>query len=440
MKSCEAHSAVGVSAMSEKHLKKPNKDAAPKKEKPAKKPKEPKPPKPPKEPKQPKPKKEKKPPRFRQEDTPEQRMSRRDRVRVIVGLVVMLLLVAAAVVVYIMRDSFQSDPLSLIAPSAPKADAEYIFDTSSGQCFASVGRGFAVATGSSLELFDENGQVAASRLVQMETPAIAACSDYAVFYDIGGLNIAAAYFDGSVRELSPVGTIFSATVSEGGYLALSTECAGYRGLVTVYDSSLEPIYQWYSSSAWIISAEVSPDGRSLAVLSYTASGSEVRLFDLNRTEQRTAFSVSDTVLLDTHWFSASQLCAYSADRAYFFDGDGQWTGTGDFEGRFLIGSAFGDGFVVFALSQYRAGTTCTLVSYDANAKALGTAEVSSELLSLVASGSEALVLCPDSAMLYSNTLSQKGALSGLTGFKYGLLRNRSEALLISSGYAEVHTF
>lgn len=411
--------------MSENHLKKPNKSGS------AKKVREPKKPKPPKEPK---------PPRFRQEDTPEQRLSRRDRIRVIAGLVVMLLLVAAAVVVYIMRDSFHTDPLALIAPTAPKADAEYLFDTSSGQCFASAGRGFAVATSSSLELFDENGQVAASRLVQMETPAIAACPDFAVFYDIGGLNIAAAYFDGSVRELSPVGTIFSATVSDGGYLALSTECAGYRGLVTVYDPTLEPIYQWYSSSAWIISAEVSPDGRSLAVLSYTASGSEVRLFDLSKTEQQAAFSVSDTVLLDAHWFSTSQLCAYSADRAYFFDSNGYWSGTGDFEDKFLIGCAFGDGFVVFALSQYRAGTASTLVSYDANAKQLGTAELQSELISLVAGGTEALVLCPDSAILYSSSLAQKGTLSGLTGFKYGLLRSRGEALLISSGFAEVHSF
>lgn len=385
-------------------------------------------------------KKKDRPERFTQETTPEQRISRKDRIRVILGLTVVVLLVAAAAVLYYYRDSFGDDPLALLTQKTPVADAEYIFDTSSGQCFASAGSGFAVATSSSLELLDENGQVAASRLMQMATPAIAACSQYAVFYDIGGLNIAVASFDGTVRELTPAGTIFSATVTEAGYLCVTTECAGYRGMVTVYDPSLDPIYEWYSSSAWIISAEVSPDGRSLAVVSYTFSGSEIRLFDMNKTSQKAAFSVSDTVLLDTHWFSAGQLCAYSTEQAFFFDSDGVWTNTYGFDGKFLIGCSFGEGFVVFALSQYRAGTTCTLVSCDMNGRELGTAELQSELISLEAAGTETLVLCPDSAMLFSSSLSQKGTISGLVGFKYGLLRSRGEALLISSGYAEVHTF
>lgn len=386
-----------------------------------------------------KPKKEK-PAVFRQEDTPEQRLSRRDRMRVFIGLIVTVLLILAAVALWVFRGAlFGDESLNIFSRGAPRADAEYLFDTSSGQCFASVGEGFAVATASSFELLDENGQVAASRLVQMETPAIAACSQYAVFYDIGGLNIAAAFFDGSVRELTPGGTIISAVVSANGYLALTTESPGYRGLVTVYDPKLEPIYEWYSSSAWVISAEVSPDDRSLAVLSYTTSGSEVRLFSLSSDVQKAAFTVNK-LLLDAHWFSSTQLCAFSADQAFFFDNAGLWTNTYDFEGRFLNGTAFGDGFVVFALSKYRAASTCTLVSCSANGRELGTAELQGELLSLVASGTEALALCPDSAMLFSSSMSSRGTLRGLTGFKYGLLRSRGEALLIASGYAEVHSF
>ena len=39
-----------------------------------------------------------------------------------------------------------------------------------------------------------------------------------------------------------------------------------------------------------------------------------------------------------------------------------------------------------------------------------------------------------------SSMSVKGTINGLTGFKYGLLRDRGEALLIASGYAEVHSF
>ena len=329
--------------------------------------------------------------------------------------------------------------MSLTA-AAPVADAEYLFDTSAGQTFASVGRGLAIATTSGLELLDGTGQAVASELYQMAVPAVASCADYCVCYDIGGKGLAVASLDGNVRALTPAGNIFSCTISSGGFLAVTTESSGYRGLVTVYNATYDPVYQWYSSSAWVLSAEVSPDNRSLAVLSYTSSGSEVRLFDLGKTEQQAAFSISDTILLDVHWFGTNQLCAYSSSQAFFFDGSGRWTDTFDFGGKFLTGCTFGDGFVCFALSTYRAGTTATLVTLDAAGRELGTADIQSELVSLTASGTEILVLCPDTAVLYSSALAEKGRLDGISGFKYGLLRSRGEAILISSGYAEIHTF
>ena len=71
---------------------------------------------------------------------------------------------------------------------------------------------------------------------------------------------------------------------------------------------------------------------------------------------------------------------------------------------------------------------------------LGTANVQSEIVCLTASNLEIMVLCSDGAILYNNSLAEKGRLNGLPGFKYGLLRSRGEALLIASNYAEVYTF
>ncbi len=321
------------------------------------------------------------------------------------------------------------------------AKEEYILDSGAGHVFATAGSGLAAATSSGLELMDGDGHVSVSHLFQMSTPAIAANDAFAVFYDLGGTNMAVASFDGSVRELTPAGDIISVTVSDGGFITVTTSSTGYRGLVTVYSDQLEPIYEWYSSSAWIISGEVSPDGRQLAVLSYTFSGSEVRFFNLTKTDQLAAFSVSDTVLLDLHWLTQNQLCAYSTEQAFFFSDKGQWSNTYDFAGQYLTGCTFdGEGFAAFALSPYRAGTTSRLVSLDANGKLLGNTEIQSEIVSLTAGGSEVLVLCPDGAILLSSSLAEKGQLAGLTGFKYGLLRSRGEALLVSSNYAEVYSF
>ena len=375
--------------------------------------------------------------------TPEEesRLRRRNIRKAAFSLISAIILFAACILIWFYRDSFNTDRLLILAAEkTAEAKEEYILDAGAGRVYATAGSGLAVATSSGLELMDAGGNISVSYLFKMETPAIAAGKDFAVFYDIGGTAIAVARFDGSVRELTAPGTIISATVSDGGYLVVTTDCTGYRALVTVYDPRLEPVYEWYSSSAWVISGVVSPDNRELAVLSYTASGSEVRFFALTSTEQQAAFSVSDTVLLDVHWMSQTQLCAYSTEQAVFFTSKGVWSNTYSFNGQYLIDCTFdGEGFAVFALSPYRAGSTANLVSLDPGGRALGTAEVLSEIVSLTASGTNVLVLCPDGVLLLSSSLAERGQLSGLTGFKYALLRSRDEALLVAANFADVYT-
>ena len=382
---------------------------------------------------------------FRRDRTPVgedyAQLSQRDAVSALIALVAAVVLFAATLVIWLYRDSFSPDKMILSADTAAVATDEYVFDAGSGQAFAAAGNGLAVANASGLELLDGDGTPVTSKLMQMENPAAAGCSDFAVFYDLGGTRLAVAYFDGTVQELDVPGTILSATVSENGYIALTTESRGYRALVTVYDPSLEVVYEWYSSSAWVISGVVSPDGRQLAVLSYTASGSEVRFFSLTQDRQLAAFSVEDTILLDVHWFSSNRLCSLSSEQVFFFDADGQWQNTYSFAGQYLVGYSFdGANCVALALSPYRAGTTATLVSLDPAGTVLGTADMASGIVCLTASDLEIMVLSADGATLYNSSLVEKGRLTGLPGFKYALLRARGEALLIASNYAEVYKF
>ena len=385
---------------------------------------------------------------FRQEKNAEEKHSQRQRIRrttgyigALIAFLVTVILFLAAGVIYFYQNSVTTDNLILSTVTAAVPEDEYVFDAGSGQVFSAAGQGLAVANSTGFELLDSTGSIVTSKLLQMDNPSVAACDTYAIFYDLGGTNIAAADFEGGITELTVMGDILSVTISAGGYAAVTTECTGYRALVTVYNAELIPVYEWYSSSAWVISASVAPDGQSMAVLSYTASGSEVRFFRLDQTEQTGAFSVSGKILLDIHWFSSERLCAYTTDQILFFNAEGRWLDTYSFAGQYLTGFAGGgDGFVTLSLSPYRTGTTSVLVSLDSGGKELGTANLESEIVSLTASGSEILALYADGAILYSGSLAEKGRIAGLPGFKYGLLRARSEALLIASNYAEVYKF
>lgn len=369
-----------------------------------------------------------------------EKLSKRDLRGALIALGAALLLFAACIIIWLNESRFNTDELTISVSTAAVAEEEYIFDAGSGQIFASVGDGLAVATSTGFELLDGEGNTVVSMVTPMDSPAIAACDSFAVFYDLGGTTITVADLNGSIQTLTPADTILSLTVSEGGYITITTEYTGYRALVEVYDASLELVYQWYSSSAWVMSGLVSPDGRNLAVLSYTSNGSEVRLFSLSQSEQQASFSVLDTILLDVHWFSSNRLCAVSAEQVLYFNGSGQWENTYDFNGQYLTGYAFGDGFLALALSPYRAGTSSVLVSLDSSGREQGQAELQSGIIWLDASDSEILILASDSAILYSSSLTEKGRLTGLAGFKYAMLRSKGEALLAASNYAEVYLF
>ncbi len=374
------------------------------------------------------------------EDAARERLSHRDRTIAIISIVMALVLIAACVLVWLHEDSFNTDDLVVTVAAAAVAEEEYIFDSGSGQVFAAVGDGLAVATGSGIELLDGSGNTVISMVIPMENPTIATCDDFAVFYDLGGTTVTVVDMQGNTSSITPAGDIISLTVSDSGYITITTDYTGYHALVEVYDPSLDAVYQWYSSSAWVLCGVVSPNGQQLAVLSYTSSGSEVRLFNLSQESMQASFAVEDVILVDVHWFTSNRLCAISTDGVYYFNGSGNAISSYDFGGQYLTGYAFGDSFLALALSPYRTGTTSVLVSLDTSGKAQGTAQLQSGIIWLSASGSEILVLVSDSAVLYSGSLTEKGSLTGLSGFKFAMLRAKGEALLAASNYAEIYIF
>lgn len=368
-------------------------------------------------------------------------LSRADRIRLIVGGILALLFLAGAAAVWLLRDRFGPDDLKLHTADPAEMTGTYTYEAASDQRFACLGSSLVVARGSGFELLDENGLSLASRVTAMQTPAISAGEDYAAVYDLGGRSLFWLGSDGSIQEQSFDGDILLAEVSPSGHCAVVSRETGYHALVSVWNSEHREVYRWYAGSAWPLGAAVSPDGKTLAVLCVSGTGSEVKFFALDSEIQKAAFAVSDTVLLDLHWFSNHELCAYSDERALFFSADGSWSATYDFGGKYLSGCAKGgNGFISFALSLYRSGSAATLVSLDAGGRVLGETQTDSQLLSMQARNSELLVLCAGGATLYSPSLSEKGSASNLSGFKQALLRSKGEALLLAAGFAEIYKF
>ena len=195
---------------------------------------------------------------------------------------------------------------------------------------ARMGKNICFVSSGSYDLLDASGQLLVSGALALESPAISTCDTLAALYDIGGSTLRLLQSDGTTTDIVPAGDLISVQVSENAYTAVVSEATGYRALVSVYDRDGSEIYRWYTSSCWVLNAIVSPDSRQLAVLCLANGNSEVKIFSLNAEVQNAVFSVSNTMLIDLRWMSASSLCAWSTGQALFFSDDGTWRSTYDF--------------------------------------------------------------------------------------------------------------
>ncbi len=343
--------------------------------------------------------------------------------------VVVVLAAVLALLAFTFRDGISEQIAKMNA--GPEAEEPWSFELGASQVFAAAGNGLATASTTGLQLIDNKGYTVVRHVVSLETPAVAACSHFAVAYDIGGTALRLAYFDGEVKELDAKDPIISVSVSEDGHLAVVTERTGYKGLVTVYDPEQEPVYEWYSGEGYPIGARVSPDGKRMAVITAAGEGGYVRVFSLASEKELGTFQAPNELLFDLCWIGSDQICAISEQRLVFVDHAGRLEGEYAFDGMYITNYSFGgDGFVALGLSKYLSGSASVVLTVGAGGDVLGQKTPDTELKWLCAAGRNVLALYGDRAELYSRTMGRQGYEEEVRGAKMALLRANGDAVLI----------
>ena len=361
-----------------------------------------------------------------------------------IGIAV-IALVALALLALFSGSGVASGSLSGIviagSSSATSESELYSYENGSKQTFVRAGEGFAVASTSSLQLIGADGTMAGKEICSFETPAVSATSSGALFYDVGGKDCVRMGFDGSKTVIEPAGTVVTAALGSGGHYAIITEQAGYKGLVSVYNSADVLVYEWYSGEGYAIKADISPDGKHLAVLCITETGSAVHIFLMTSATEKAKIRYEGKVLFDMRFINSSTVCALGENGIYFTSLDGTKTAMQEFENWYLCDYCIHSGDVaVLYLSRFRTGTGGTLFTVDPSGKVLGKLETDSDVLSVSANGKNVLVMTGSSLELYSSDLRLKKLYEHPATAKRAFLRRDDSALLVSSHYADVYYF
>lgn len=285
----------------------------------------------------------------------------------------------------------------------------YALDSSASQRFAVMDGGYlAVASGGGLQIFDENGSLVQREAVTMLQPALDAAGDYAAACDVGGTTLVTMDRKGNVKTTELTGAIIAVAAAPDGWLAVVTEAQGYRGMVTVYDEKRTVVYEWYSGEDYVVNAALSGN-HTLAVLCAGSGGSKVHVFTMD-SEEEAGYFAADELLMDVFWTDDGKLAALSEKRLVFLDKHAVQTAEYAFGGLHLYDySTGGDGLTTLALSAYRTGGTCTLVTLSPAGKVIGERTVDA-VTSIAAHGKQILVRSGATLTLYNQQLEDMRAL------------------------------
>ena len=366
---------------------------------------------------------------------------RPDRPHRVTATVFTIILVILAVLVFVFRGRLTGENLRDMfgiqfgSPITMRED--FTYDVGAGQTFAAAGNGLAVATTSSLHMMNAAGGTSFKQVVSYGEPAVFAKEGKALFCDLGGTGCVTARLDGTTAALTAKGTIQSADMNENGWIALTTDATGYKGLVSVYDDDGAERYEYWSGAGYVLKAAVSPDNRSLAVLCAESGGGKLHVFRLDSGTEYASCTFENALPFDFCFMGSDRLCLVGTDALRFVTIEGEEVGAFDLGDYYLVDYDLnGQGFVSLYVSGYRAGGGGLLETVDRDGRLLAYTELSRDALALSANGKRLLVMTGSGLTVYDQNLKEQYHSEALMTAKDAILRADGAILLLGSYAAQ----
>lgn len=367
-------------------------------------------------------------------------------VRLIATLVVLAVGVSLVVLVAF-RDQLNLDSVkrwfhyrSLTRSDSGQAES-FHYDGDLNCIFAALDGDLLVCSQNAISLYSGSGTRYINQQISMEHPVVTSNGSLAVVYDAGGSSLYILGQRSLVWSAEDLESILSARLNKNGQLTVVTQAGGYRGKVTVYNASYEPVMSVSLTSAFVMDAALSDDGHTLATLTagqrdgVFATGLELCAMNYASGSYQSDVSASlgGGVALELR-HTAGAAWVLSDRGLTISDHDGN-TVSADWADKYLRRYTLsGDGFAAALLGRYRAGSQTELwvVEQDGTRRSLALNE---QVMSISAAGRYVAVLSGDRLDIYTQELELYSSLKGTKGARTVLLMPDGSAILISADSA-----
>ncbi len=371
-------------------------------------------------------------------------------VRVLLFLLA-LAVVIGAVAVVVFRDRLSLDNIkrwihyrSLVLNDSGQADS-FLYGGNLEDTFAVLDGDLLVCSTSSISLYSGSGTQYVDLTVSMENPVVTTNGSLAAVYDAGGSSLYVLGQREVIWSTTNLSSILSAHLNQNGQLTVVSQSSGYKGTVTVYNSSYEKLMSVNLSTAYVMDAALSDDGKTLSILNVGQKDgvftSSLALYTLNTGDSgdfqpNLTCDLGSSVVLETR-HTLSRVWSIADRNLSITDHQGNTT-TVDWSDMHLKRySLAGTDYAVALLAKYRAGSQGELwvIAEDGTHKSL---DIDQQVLSLAASGRYIAVLTGSSLNIYTRDLKPYATLDSTQGARQVLLMEDGSAILISADSASFY--
>lgn len=323
----------------------------------------------------------------------------------------------------------------------------YRYIGGTGSSFTQLGDDLLVSSESGVRLYSPAGAAYVDQPSALDNPFVTTGGNAALVYDAGGSDLFVYRDREQVFSYTAASghSILYASLSAQGQLVLVTQASGLKGEVTVYDSAFTPLYGLKISSRFVTGAELSPDGKTLALATSGQTGgiydSQIGLYQFPRaaeeSEPDAVCSLGNNTILALNWAS-EPLRVLGENALAFVSSDGTLAGTYSYDRRVLKGFSLEGDSCALLLGKYRAGSSADLVLVDAAGEELASLPMDQQVLSMSAAGRYLSVLTADGLTIYSGALEPYHTAAGLQGARRVLQRPDGSVTLITSETARLY--
>jgi len=225
-------------------------------------------------------------------------------------LILLIMAVTAGFLLFANRDKISMDNFRRLAAkidlgvystsATDNAVIDYDYDSSAK--IKAYKDGIARVSRQNLVITDNIGTQFQSLLTGFNNPQLVTTAKYVCAFDRGSNRLIVADSFSVVFDTAFEHNIVNVALNDAGYLAVVTESEAYKNHVIVFNSSFKEVYKINSMTRYIVSVDVFPDNKRIAVSSVYSKGQDVipqiNCYSLSKSESLWDVNFDDAVAVD----------------------------------------------------------------------------------------------------------------------------------------------